>query len=407
MTDIEQKSVLMVLADISGYTRFMLANETSLAHSQLIIGELIKTLLAQVELRLTLANLEGDALFLYAVKGADWEQVRERISERLVAFFHAFGEKAGELTVASMCRCGACSNVESLRLKVILHAGQAVFYRIANLVELAGVDVIIAHRLLKNSVPRNEYILVTDAAKDIVLPLEPLSTSREVYDDVGAIETAVYLPPPPAEHALHPPTDSAMPAVFVEALRCEIRREYAEVATNPNKGFHFHTGRPLARRLGYDDTWLEGIPPRSVDALAGTGNPFSLGPLRAGDHVVDLGSGAGLDSLIAARMVGSSGRVVGVDMTAEMVATARQSASEIGATNVEFIEGTIEALPLPEAWADVVISNGVVNLAPDKRAVIREIHRVLKPNGRLQIGDIIVQKAVPESARRNIDLWAG
>ncbi|MBI2213845.1 MAG: DUF2652 domain-containing protein [Acidobacteria bacterium] len=430
MTDIDQRSVLIVLVEISGYTRPMLAGEEASAHSRLVISELVKTLLARVELPLTLAKLEGDALFLYAVKGPDWNEVRGRIGERLVTYFHAFGEKLGELSAASSCRCGACSNIESLRLKVILHAGQAVFHRIGSLVELAGVDVIIAHRLLKNSVSRKEYILITDAARDVALPLEALSRTRETYEDVGTIDTTVFLAPPSAGRAPrgngqgvatdsgrgteaegprhdHPAHDTAMPAAFVETLRCEIRREYAEVATNPHKGFHFHTGRPLARLLGYDEAWLEGIPSRTIDALAGTGNPFSLGELRPGERVVDLGSGAGLDSLIAARMVGPDGRVTGVDMTPEMVDTARTSAREIGAVNAEFLEGTIEMLPLPDASADVVISNGVINLAPDKRAVFREIHRVLKPFGRLQIGDIIVQKAVPESARRNIDLWAG
>jgi arsenite methyltransferase len=197
------------------------------------------------------------------------------------------------------------------------------------------------------------------------------------------------------------------PALDVGSLREAIREEYAEVATNPQKGFHFHTGRPLARMLEYADEWLEGIPETSIESFAGTGNPFSLGELRPGERVVDLGSGAGIDSLIAAKMVGSEGRVIGVDMTSVMLQKARQAAKEAGLTNVEFREGYAEALPVDDGWADVVISNGVLNLVPDKAAALEEMARVLGPNGRLQIGDILVQKAVPESAKRKIDLWTG
>jgi arsenite methyltransferase len=195
--------------------------------------------------------------------------------------------------------------------------------------------------------------------------------------------------------------------VDLTELRQAIQAEYAEVALHPAKGFHFHTGRPLARMLGYADAWLEGIPEGAIESFAGTGNPFSLGPLRSDERVVDVGSGAGIDSLIAARMVGSAGQVIGVDMTSEMLAKARHNAAMSGLTNVEFREGYGEMLPVPDAWADVVISNGVLNLFPDKLAGLREMTRVLKPGGRLQIGDILVQKAVPASAKRQIDLWTG
>ena len=197
------------------------------------------------------------------------------------------------------------------------------------------------------------------------------------------------------------------PELDVDTLRRAIREEYAEVAVNPEKGFHFHTGRPLARMLEYADEWLEGLPESSIESFAGTGNPFSLGELRPGERVVDVGCGAGIDSLIAAKKVGPDGRVIGVDMTQSMLEKARQGAKEAGLKNVEFREGYAEELPIVDGWADVVISNGVLNLMPDKSAALEEMSRVLKSNGRLQIGDILVQKAVPESAKRKIDLWTG
>jgi arsenite methyltransferase len=190
-------------------------------------------------------------------------------------------------------------------------------------------------------------------------------------------------------------------------LRSAIQGEYEAVALEPERGFHFHTGRPLARLLDYKDEWLDGIPETAVESFAGTGNPFSLGAIESGERVVDIGCGAGIDSLIAARMVGLTGQVVGVDMTPAMLKKARQAAGEAGLDNVIFREGYGEELPVDNEWADVVISNGVLNLMPDKMAGLQEMARVLKPNGRLQIGDILVQKEVPESAKRNIDLWTG
>jgi arsenite methyltransferase len=197
------------------------------------------------------------------------------------------------------------------------------------------------------------------------------------------------------------------PKVNIETLREAIQEEYAEVAANPDKGFHFHTGRPLARILEYADEWLEGIPESSIESFAGTGNPFSLGEISSGERVVDVGCGAGIDSLIAARKVGPEGRVIGVDMTPVMLEKARRGAEEARLANVEFREGYAEALPVEEGWADAVISNGVLNLMPDKAAALAEMARVLKPGGRLQIADILVQKPVPEGARRQIDLWTG
>jgi SAM-dependent methyltransferase len=197
------------------------------------------------------------------------------------------------------------------------------------------------------------------------------------------------------------------PDLDLGALRAAIQAEYELVALEPERGFHFHTGRPLTRILGYRDAWLEGLPEASLESFAGTGNPFSLGEIRAGEQVVDVGCGAGLDSMIAAKMAGPSGRVVGVDMTPSMLVKARRNAAEARLSNVEFREGYAESLPIPEGWADVVISNGVLNLMPNKAAALEEMARVLKPGGRLQIGDILVQKAVPDSARRRIDLWTG
>ena len=192
-----------------------------------------------------------------------------------------------------------------------------------------------------------------------------------------------------------------------ERLRCEIRKEYAEVATHPEKGLHFNTGRPLAEMLGYVDAWLDGIPEAAVESFAGTGNPFVLGEIRSGERVLDVGSGAGMDSLIAAHLVGPTGQVIGVDMTTEMLAKARKAAITAGMRNVEFRPGYAEVLPVPNEWADVVISNGAVNLCPDKSAVFRELYRALRSGGRLQIGDLAVTTPVPEDAKRDIALWTG
>jgi SAM-dependent methyltransferase len=192
-----------------------------------------------------------------------------------------------------------------------------------------------------------------------------------------------------------------------EQLRAAIREEYAAVAADPTRGFHFHTGRRLAALLGYEERWLAGVPPDALDSFAGTGNPFLAGELAAGERVVDVGCGAGLDTLIAARQVGPTGRVVGIDMTPAMLARARAAAAQAGLAQVELREGFAEELPVPAGWADAVISNGVLNLAPDKDAALAELARVLRPGGRLQIGDLLVEKPIPASARLEIDLWTG
>lgn len=193
----------------------------------------------------------------------------------------------------------------------------------------------------------------------------------------------------------------------VTELRDAIRAEYAQVAADPAKGFHFHTGRRLAAMLRYEDSWLDGVPEDSIASFAGTGNPFSMGMPQHGERVVDVGCGAGIDSLIAARMVGPTGEVIGIDMTAAMLERGQASAARIGASNVRFHQGLAESLPVPNEWADVVISNGVLNLFPDKLAGLQEMARVLKPGGRLQVGDILVQKSLGDKAKRDIDLWKG
>jgi arsenite methyltransferase len=192
-----------------------------------------------------------------------------------------------------------------------------------------------------------------------------------------------------------------------EQLREQVRDKYRDVAIDPHRTFHFHTGRPLAARLGYDEAVVRGLPDGAVESFAGVGNPFSLRPLEPGERVVDIGSGAGFDSFIAAHQIGVGGRVVGVDMTPEMLTRSRDTADELGLAHVEFRDGVAEALPVENKWADVVISNGVINLCADKRAVFREIQRVLRPGGTLQFADIANGRPVPPEAMRDIDLWTG
>jgi len=198
-----------------------------------------------------------------------------------------------------------------------------------------------------------------------------------------------------------------VPGLSIEEMHSEIMKEYANVAVDPGRGYHFHTGRSALRRLGYDEKLYAGLPEDNVASFSGTGNPFSLGPINLGETVVDAGSGAGLDSLIASRMVGPAGRVIGFDMTPEMLSKARAGAVAAGAANLEFCQGHIEALPLPDGFADLVISNGVLNLMLDKVATLREWFRVLKPGGRLYIGDILVTRSIPQDALEDISLWTG
>jgi arsenite methyltransferase len=195
--------------------------------------------------------------------------------------------------------------------------------------------------------------------------------------------------------------------VDAEALREQVRDKYREVAVDPHRTFHFHTGRPLAARLGYDDAAVDVLPDRAVESFAGVGNPFSLRRLESGERVVDVGSGAGFDSFIAAGQVGPSGRVVGIDMTPEMLAKSQATADALGLRHVEFREGLAEELPVEDGRVDAVISNGVINLCADKQAVFADIRRVLRPGGWLQFADIANGRPVPPEALRDIDLWTG
>jgi arsenite methyltransferase len=195
--------------------------------------------------------------------------------------------------------------------------------------------------------------------------------------------------------------------VDVDLLRHEVQEKYREVAEDPAGDYHFHTGRRHALNMGYPKDAVDRLPDEACAAFAGVANPFHWGLPQRGDRVVDLGSGAGMDSFLAAMMVGDEGRVIGIDMTQEMVARSQNLARDLGLTNLDFRIGYIEDLPIEDAWADRVISNGVVNLCPDKLRVYKEIYRALKPGGWMTIADICVERPVPERALKDIDLWTG
>ena len=408
MNDVERHAVFCI-ADMSGYTKFIFSNEKEISHSQMVIRELITTLLEEVNLPFRLVRIEGDAIFLYAVKDdpeMPWETVSRDLVTNMIAFFKAFSDKISELILHKICSCTACINIEQLKLKVVVHSGLAAFYRVNEHQELTGTGPIVVHRLLKNSVEADEYILFTESAySELVLPDGLVEEGHEVLDDIGEIKTYVYYPPPPEPYVV--PPGATMPLIFVETLRSEVSQEYAQVAQNPGVGFHFHIGRRLATLLEYRDEWLEDLPEEAIESFAGTGNPFNLGELQPGNRVIDAACGAGLDCLIAAKMVGSAGEVIGIDMTREMIDKAEGNAQTTAVHNVSFKLGLLEELPVEDGWADVVISNGAINLAPNKDQAFRELNRVLKPGGWLQIADIMVEKPIPEGAKRNIELWAG
>ncbi len=199
----EERDVLLLIADISGYTRFMLTNQTALAHSHEIVFSLLDAIISEVEIPLHVAKLEGDAVFLYAIKGPDARPVLDCIRGKLGRFFSAFSLRLRELALSRSCTCNACRNIDALRLKIVLHSGKAAVYSVAGMTDLSGVDVIIAHRLLKNTVPSREYVLLTEAAqRDLRLDVPPLWSGDETYDEIGSIrviafEPSVLIAPPP------------------------------------------------------------------------------------------------------------------------------------------------------------------------------------------------------------------
>lgn len=195
--------------------------------------------------------------------------------------------------------------------------------------------------------------------------------------------------------------------VDVDVLRAEIRKTYTDVSTQPDQEFIFPTGRRWAHELGYPEPELSHVPDATVESFAGVANHWTLGRIEPGEVVLDLGCGAGTDLLIAAQMTGPDGRAIGVDMTATMLTRVRESAAEMGLTNVELHETLIEQLPFEDASVDVIISNGVLDLVPDKDAVMDEIDRVLRPGGRVQLADVVIHREVSEDARGRIDLWTG
>ena len=195
------------------------------------------------------------------------------------------------------------------------------------------------------------------------------------------------------------------PGALREQVKDKYREVAEEVAEEPDKEFHFHTGRAAAARLGYDPAMVDPMPDAAVESFAGVANPFSLAQITAGEKIVDAGSGAGFNSFIAAAKTGPSGAVIGIDMTAEMLAKSRSSAAAMGLSNVEFREGLLEDMPIEDGWADVVISNGVFNLCADKQQAFSEVFRILRPGGRLQFADIANGAPVPEGALNDIDLW--
>lgn len=411
-TDRTTQPLLLMLADISGYTKFMVEHDTALRHSQTIIGELLECLIRQIDVPLRLSAVEGDALFMYAVKSGDAEIWRRRgasLVDRLRSLFRTFAQRLVEIGAYSVCNCDTCRIVGDLKLKIVAHSGEAMFTKVGQHPTLSGPDVITLHRLAKNSVREKQYFMMTESAyRDLGEPGgDGVIEGTEVLD-TGTFTTYTIIPQvtvrdDPEFIRSRFSDDNAA----VQILRDEVSREYTEVAHDPDRGYHFNTGRTALATNGYDDAWLEGLPDAVIASFAGTGNPFAMGMPRDGEYVADIGSGAGLDALIAARAVGPAGHVIGVEMTQSMLDKARAGAEEAGLDMVEYRMGYSESLPISDGWADLVISNGSINLSPDKSLVYGEISRVLRPGGRLQIADITVQRPVPDDAKRDVELWTG
>jgi SAM-dependent methyltransferase len=197
-----------------------------------------------------------------------------------------------------------------------------------------------------------------------------------------------------------------MQPVDVDELRDKVKVMYRAVAEEPHGTFHFEMGRALAERLGYDSSSLDAVPAEAIDSFAGVGYHLGLAAIAPGEHVVDFGSGAGMDAFLAARAAGAHGRVTGVDMTEAQLNKARSLAARDGFDTVTFEHGYLEDAPVPDGAADVLISNGVINLCVDKQAVFREIARALKPGGRMAISDIVTDQPLTEGIVCDVNLWA-
>jgi 2-polyprenyl-3-methyl-5-hydroxy-6-metoxy-1,4-benzoquinol methylase len=401
--------MVLLIADISGYTGFMLKHRKALSHSRQIISELLQTIIDQAKEPLSLVKLEGDAAFMYATKPTDdLESFRAELGDRVQSIFAGYARVLEHLTQENICRCAACSGLGDLRLKVIVHSGEALFTD-HGVLDLHGVDPIVIHRLTKNGVDAREYLLLSESARsDVALP-EGLALEKqvEVYDDIGPIDVWVARSEALAE-SLSCTVRSFEPSTLPwDILRGEIQEEYGDIVLDPHRDFHFHTGREELEICEYVAEDIDAAPESAVDAFLGTGNPFAVAPMPSGGKVVDVGSGAGMDLSIASRQVGPTGRVIGVDMTSGMVAASRDSFAGERWSNIEIREGFAEELPIDDGWADVVISNGVFNLCPDKVVVLEEFFRVLRPGGVLQIADIAVPRPLRRDQRLDIDLWKG
>src|SRR6266567_4556760 len=196
--------------------------------------------------------------------------------------------------------------------------------------------------------------------------------------------------------------------IDTQVLRSEVSKLYSRVATDPDGDFHFHRGPAYAAEfLGYDPAELAALPSECTASFAGIANPHAIAPILPGETVLDIGCGAGTDLLIAARRIGPNGRAIGIDMTEAMRDRALASAASAGLSNVEVHRADATALPLPDGSVDVVISNGVLNLVPEKEKAFTEIWRVLRPGGRLQLADIVLEAELGEEERHSIDLWTG
>ena len=245
--------VLLIIADISGYTRYMTANAKTLGHSQTIITELVKAIIRQVELPLEVAKLEGDAVFLFCRKqdGAkSWAETKKIIGEKLIAFFRMFSEKVSELSASTTCTCNACTHIEKLRLKVVVHSGEALFHHVYNFLELAGVDVIIIHRLLKNSVNADQYLLLTAAARhDLEFSQAiKLNNGCETYDDIGKIKTLIFLPDG-EDKKVEAPTSSAFGDRFWRSWKLLCQLWFAPFASRTTQFRHVESGATQFGRI--------------------------------------------------------------------------------------------------------------------------------------------------------------